>query len=173
MNVLSFTAFIILSFNFLIAGELKLNDLAPEFSLQKQDGSTFSLSSRKKSGRFTILYFYPKAGTPGCTKQACGFRDNLEKIKLSGADVFGISTDSVDDQLKFYKEHKLNFDLLADHDGKVTDQFGAKMLVGNFAKRWTFILNDNLEIKDILKDVDPIQDSIRVKKVIENLKSKK
>ncbi len=153
--------------------ELKLNDPAPVFVLQKQDGSSFDLKSRKGPGLWTVLYFYPKAGTPGCTKQACAFRDSLEKIKSLGASVYGISSDTVEDQMKFYKEHKLNFDLLADPEGKVVTLYGSGMFGSKFSNRWTFVLDPELIIRDIMKDVDPVMDSVRVAKVISDLQKKK
>ncbi len=152
------------------AADLKINDPAPEFKAQNQNGSQFDLSSRKGKGKWTVLYFYPKAGTPGCTKQACAFRDSLKKIKDLGAEVYGISADSVADQAQFYKEHKLNFDLLADPEDKVVDLYGTKMPMLKMSKRWTFILDGDLKIRDLMKDVDPMIDSERVAKVIADLK---
>ena len=152
------------------AADLKVNDPAPVFKAKTQAGADFDLASRKGKGNYTVLYFYPKAGTPGCTKQACAFRDSLDKIKALGAEVYGISADSVADQEKFHKEHKLNFDLLADPDDKVVDLYGSKMPMLKMSKRWTFILDGDLKIRDIMKDVDPMIDSERVAKVIASLK---
>ena len=153
--------------------ELKANDDAPLFSRQKQDGTTFELRSRKGSGQWTDLYFYPKAGTPGCTQQACAFSDGIDKIKVLGASVYGISADSVEDQMKFYQEHKLNFDLLADPEGKVVTMYGSSIAGAKFSKRWTFVLDPDLKIRDIMKDVDPVMDSTRVAQVIADLQKKK
>jgi len=158
---------------FALAEDLKTNEPAPVFTLKKQDGTSFDLSSRKGAGKWTVLYFYPKAGTPGCTKQACAFRDSLNKIKALGAEVYGISADSVEDQLKFHQEHKLNFDLLADPEGKVGTLYGSNMIGTKFSKRWTFVLDPELKIKDLMKDVDPMVDSVRVAKVISDLQKKK
>ena len=152
------------------SADLKVDDSAPIFKAQTQSGAAFDLSSRKGKDKWTVLYFYPKAGTPGCTKQACAFRDSLTKIKELGAEVYGISADSVADQAKFHKEHKLNFDLIADPDDKVVDLYGSKMPMLKMSKRWTFILDGDLKIRDIMKDVDPMIDSERVAKVIALLK---
>ncbi|MBC7371215.1 MAG: peroxiredoxin, partial [Bdellovibrionaceae bacterium] len=76
--------------------ELKVNEAAPVFTAKTQENKDFDLNSRK--GKWTVLYFYPKAGTPGCTKQACAFRDNIKKIRAQGADVVGISADTVAEQ---------------------------------------------------------------------------
>lgn len=149
--------------------ELKAGETAPLFSLQKHDGTNFDLSSRKGNGKWTVLFFYPKAGTPGCTQQACAFRDSLDKIKALGAEVYGISADTVEAQANFHKEHKLNFDLLADPEGKAVTLYGSKMLGLKMSKRWTFVLDPDLKIKDIMKDVDPMVDSVRVAEVITNL----
>lgn len=139
------------------ASELKVGDPAPLFSAPTQDGQIFKLQSRKD--HWTVLYFYPKAGTPGCTKEACTFRDNIEKIHAQGAQVYGISADSVQDQARFHKEHHLNFDLLADPDAKVVNLYGTKMPIMKMSKRWTFIIGPDLKIRDIQKDVDPVINS--------------
>lgn len=149
------------------ANEVKLNDPAPLFTVKTHTGADFDLASRK--GKWTVLYFYPKAGTPGCTKQACAFRDSIQKIRDLGAEVYGISTDTAEDQNKFHKEHKLNFDLLADPDAKVTNLYGSKMPVVKVSKRWTFIIDPELKIRNILKDVDPAMDSDRVASEIAKL----
>ncbi len=151
--------------------ELKVNDVAPSFTSQNQDGKNFDLSSRK--GKWTVLYFYPKAGTPGCTKQACAFRDSIDKIRALGAEVYGISADTVSDQAAFHKEHKLNFDLLADPDDKVVNLYGSKMPALKMSKRWTFIVDPDLKIRNVMKDVDPMTDSVRVAQEISNLQTKK
>lgn len=151
------------------AGEIKLNDPAPLFTAKTQTGTDFDLKTRK--GKWTVLYFYPKAGTPGCTKQACAFRDSIQKIRALGAEVYGISTDTVEDQAKFHKEHRLNFDLLADADAKITNLYGSKMPVVKVSKRWTFIIDPELKIRNVLKDVDPALDSERVASEIAKLKA--
>lgn len=165
-KITSFLLISVISF-FSHAEDLKINDAAPVFSATVQDGSRFDLAKRK--GKWTVLFFYPKAGTPGCTKQVCAFRDGINKIRALGADVFGISTDTAAEQLIFHKEHRLNFNLLADHDGQVTELYGAKMPLLKMSKRWTFILDTELKIRDIMKDVDPVMDSSRVAKKISEL----
>lgn len=151
--------------------ELKSGDPAPLFKAQNQEGKEFDLSSRK--GQWTILYFYPKAGTPGCTKQACTLRDNIKKIRAQGAEVFGISADTVEKQAAFHKEHHLNFDLLADPDDKVINLYGSKMPIVSYSKRWTFILDPSLQIRAIQKDVDPVVDSQKMADTIAELKKAK
>lgn len=153
------------------AAEIKEKDAAPLFKLENHAGKSFDLSTRK--GQWTVLYFYPKSGTPGCTKQACAFRDNIKKIRAEGAEVFGVSTNSVADQGAFHKEQKLNFDLLADVDGKVGEQYGVQMAVTKMSKRWTFIISPELKIAKIQKDVDPVVDSVKIAEEIATLKKAK
>jgi len=150
------------------ADELQAGQAAPLFTAKTQDGADFDLASRK--GQWTVLYFYPKAGTPGCTKQACAFRDNLALIRDEGAEVYGISTDTVESQAAFHKEEQLGFTLLADPDGVVTEKYGAKMPLVTYAKRWTFIIDPALTIRQIQRDVDPSQDARRVAAEIARLK---
>lgn len=151
-----------------LAKELKVSDAAPSFTAKTYDNKDFDLQSRK--GQWTVLYFYPKADTPGCTKQACAFRDSIKKIRDEGGDVFGISADSVKDQAAFHKKNQLNFTLIADPDGKIVELYGAKMPVVNMSKRWTFIVDPELKIRHIEKDVDPVMDSQRVASEISRLK---
>jgi thioredoxin-dependent peroxiredoxin len=148
--------------------ELKTGDTAPLFALQKQDGTMFDLASRKGRG-WTVLFFYPKAETPGCTKQACAFRDSISVIRDLGAEIYGISADTVEAQSAFHKNHQLSFDLLADSDSAVISQYGAKMPLIGRAKRWTFIIDSELKIRSIEKDVDPAADAKRVAKIIQEL----
>jgi peroxiredoxin Q/BCP len=149
------------------AEELKVGDAAPLFALQNQDGAEFALQSQQGK-RWTVLYFYPKAETPGCTKQACAFRDSIDKIRALNAEVYGVSADEVEDLKAFQNNHRLSFDLLADPDGKVIRQYGAKMPVLTMAKRWTFIIDPDLKIRAIERDVDPLLDA---KQVAEKLQS--
>lgn len=151
--------------------ELKEGQLAPDFSLKDQNGKSWSLSERK--GTWTVLYFYPKSETPGCTRQACTFRDQQHKIKAQGAEVIGVSVNSTMEQLEFSKKHRLNFTLLADEEARVSELYGAKMPLLKMAKRWTFILNPYLQIVKILKDVDPVKDSESMAALLIELKNKK
>jgi peroxiredoxin Q/BCP len=152
------------------AAEISAGNPAPVFKLQTMEGKEFDLAVRK--GSWTVLYFYPKAETPGCTKQACAFRDNIKKIRALGAEVFGISTNTVKEQADFAKNHNLNFILLADDKAEVTNLYGSKMPVVNFSKRWTFIIDPNLIIRNIDKDVDPIKDAEKVAEKIKELQKK-
>jgi peroxiredoxin Q/BCP len=96
---------------------------APDFTLPADDGSKVKLSALR--GSPVVLYFYPKDDTPGCTKEACAFRDRSKELKKLGAKVFGVSADSVDSHVKFRDKFKLNFPLLADDGHKVAEKYGA------------------------------------------------
>ncbi|KYP97773.1 thiol peroxidase [Sodalis-like endosymbiont of Proechinophthirus fluctus] len=101
---------------------LKSGDIAPQFSLLDQDGELISLTDFQEQR--VLVYFYPKAMTPGCTVQACGLRDNMDDLKKAGVDVLGISTDKPEKLSRFAEKELLNFTLLSDEDHQVANQFG-------------------------------------------------
>ena len=114
-----------------MTARLEVGDKAPSFSLEDADGNTVSLADYK--GRKLIVYFYPAASTPGCTKQACDFRDNLRALNEAGLDVVGISPDKPEKLAKFRDAEELTFPLLSDPDRKVLTAWGAygqKMMYG-------------------------------------------
>lgn len=139
------------------AETLEVNQPAPEFTLNNQDGKAFKLTDRK--GSWTILYFYPKADSPGCTEQACAFRDAIRKIEARNAKLFGISTDTEESQKKFHEKNRLSFDLLSDNGAKVVEEYGVKVPVLGVARRTTFIIDPELRIRSIARDVDPAFDA--------------
>jgi thioredoxin-dependent peroxiredoxin len=136
---------------------LKPGDKAPQFSLPSDDGKTMSLKDLK--GKKVILYFYPKDLTPGCTTEACDFRDALPDIKKKKAVVVGISRDSLDKHEKFKTKHELNFPLLSDADGKVCAAYGVwkeKSLYGRKfmgIERTTFVIDGSGKIASIFQKV--------------------
>ncbi len=148
----------------------KIGSPAPIFKARKHDGSAFDLAARRGVG-WTVLFFYPKAHTPGCTKQVCAYRDAHKQIEAQGAQVFGISADSVKTQAEFHAEHGLNFPLIADPEAEVIKAFGATMPLLNLARRWTFILDLELRIRWVEQDVDPLLDAKRVADVLKGLKA--
>ncbi len=113
---------------------------APVVEAQDQDGKTVKLEDYYKKG-ITLVYFYPKASTPGCTKQACSLRDAYEELTKKGVQVIGVSMDNVESQKKFQDKNKLPFTLLADSDGKVVKAFGVASTLG-FASRQAFLIKD-------------------------------
>lgn len=153
------------------AEQLQVGDSAPTFQVKTHSGGDFDLNARRGNG-WTVLYFYPKAGTPGCTAQACAFRDAIQAIRQQGAEVYGISTDSVADLANFHREHKLGFTLLSDPDAKVIEAYGAKMPVLTMAKRWTFLIDPDLKVRRIDDDVDPAMDAQKVAAALKQLQTK-
>jgi thioredoxin-dependent peroxiredoxin len=129
---------------------LAVGDKAPAFSLPDADGNTVSLADYK--GRKVIVYFYPAASTPGCTKEACDFRDNLRDLNDAGLDVVGISPDKPAKLAKFRDEQKLTFPLLSDPDRKVLSAWGAygeKTMYGKAVQgviRSTFVVDEKGKI---------------------------
>jgi peroxiredoxin Q/BCP len=153
------------------ASALSVGDPAPAFKAPLHDGSEFSLASRQ--GKWTVLYFYPKADTPGCTKQACAFRDAIAPIREAGAEVYGISINTPKQQAAFHEKHRLNFALIADEDGAVARAYGTKMPMLPMSKRWTFLIDPELNIRQIEKGADPVKDAPRVAAELQKLKAAK
>ena len=133
------------------AVRLEVGERAPAFSLLDADGKTVKLSDFK--GRKVIVYFYPAASTPGCTKQACDFRDNLKVLNGAGIDVIGISPDKPEKLAKFRDAEKLTFPLLSDPDRKVLTAwgtFGEKKMYGKTVQgviRSTFVVDEKGKIE--------------------------
>lgn len=127
------------------AQRLNIGDTPPAFTLPNDQGSTTSLSDF--AGQQVLVYFYPKANTPGCTKEACDFRDSLSQLNDLGIKVIGISPDPVAKLIKFREDHELNFPLLSDEDKSVMTAWGAFGEKKNYGKivqgviRSTFIIN--------------------------------
>lgn len=128
---------------------------APDFLLQDQNGTNRGLADFR--GRWLVLYFYPKDDTPGCTTEACQFRDDYAGVKQLGAEILGVSIDSRDSHAEFSREYKLPFSLLADVEGRVAKQYGA--LRGfwplRFARRHTFLIDPHGKVAKIYRAVDP------------------
>jgi peroxiredoxin Q/BCP len=129
---------------------------APAFTLKDQAGKEHSLSDYK--GKWVVLYFYPKDNTPGCTTQACEFRDNIFAYRELGATILGISVDDVASHKAFAEEHSLPFTILADTDKSVTTAYGTlKQYVGiaKLARRDTFIIDPEGRVAKHYQDVKP------------------
>jgi peroxiredoxin Q/BCP len=140
---------------------LKEGDMAPDFSAATDGGGKASLSELK--GKNVVLYFYPRDDTPGCTKEACGFRDHFAKFKERGAVVLGVSTDSARSHDKFVEKFKLPFPLLADEDKKIVQAYGVwgeKSFLGRKymgTSRVTFLIGGDGRIRKIWPKVKPDQ----------------
>lgn len=117
---------------------LKIGDQMPEFELMNQDGEM--VSSKSLKGKRTLIYFYPKDDTPGCTAEACGFRDLRYELQDKGVEIIGISKDSHKSHKKFADKYKLNFTLLSDDLSDVTNKFGAWGEKTMFGKKYMGIL---------------------------------
>lgn len=135
---------------------LKVGDTAPQFTLLDQDGEEISLSDYLNQR--VLIYFYPKAMTPGCTIQACGLRDNMNILKNKGVDVIGISTDKPEKLSRFSEKELLNFTLLSDEDHKVAEAFGVwgeKSFMGKTydgIHRVSFLVNADGKIEQVFDD---------------------
>ena len=140
-----------------MAAELKVGDKAPEFSLPTETGKTVSLKSLK--GKQVVLYFYPKDNTPGCTKEACGFRDSIQAIAKTGAVVLGVSMDGVASHKQFIAKYGLPFSLLCDADASVSKAYGVYKLKNMYGKtywgieRSTFVIDAAGKLKAIFRKV--------------------
>ncbi len=138
---------------------VNINDKAPEFTLPDQNGKEISLKDFR--GKYVVLYFYPRADTPGCTVEACEFRDSYRKIQNTGAVILGISPDQPKAQKKFEEKYSLPFTLLGDADKKVGNAFGVIQEKNMYGKkvmgvvRTTFIIGPEGKIKHIFQKVKP------------------
>lgn len=138
-------------------GDLKVGQKAPDFTVLNDSGEKIKLSGLK--GKKVVLYFYPKDDTPGCTKEACAFRDGIQEIQKRGAVVLGVSIDSVESHKKFKNKFDLNFPLLADTEKKIVDAYGTWKEKSMYGKKYmgtertTFIIDENGKISHIFPKV--------------------
>ena len=140
-------------------GMVSVGDKAPDFKLRADDGKEYSLGSMK--GKKIVLYFYPKDDTPGCTVEACGFRDGISAITEKNAVVLGVSRDTVDSHRKFKSKYSLNFPLLADTESKVCEAYGVLKEKRMYGKksigivRSTFVIDETGKIAGVISPVKP------------------
>ena len=185
-RLLMLTAIFNALFGTAIAGQgEKVSYDAPAVSGVNQDGATVNFADVYKKGP-TVVFFYPKADTPGCTKQACGFRDDMTGLKDKGIEVVGVSGDSVRNHQLFKKVHDLNFTLLADEDGSVAKAFDVPLRAGGeitrqidgedfvlkrgvTAERWTIIVDKEGKVARRYKVKDAAGDSQNILKAIAEL----
>lgn len=150
------------------AEQVAVGAAAPEFELPDQNGQLHSLEDYRD--QWVVLYFYPKDETPGCTTEACEFRDNIFAFKRINAQVLGVSLDDVESHARFAENHGLPFPLLADTEGTAADAYGVKtkMFGMTVAKRQTFLIAPDGTIAKHYEQVKPAEHSIQV---LEDLKA--
>lgn len=141
---------------------LESGDSIPKFEVKNHEGKMIDSSNIEDA----VIYFYPKAGTPGCTKEACNFRDSIKELENASMKVYGVSTDSVKSQKSFHENQDLNFDLLADEDKELTESFGVKSKLG-VSKRVTFVIEDG----KIVKVFDEVSPSDHIEEILEYVKT--
>lgn len=133
---------------------------AQDFKLHDQDGKVQSLSSYK--GKWIVLYFYPKDDTPGCTKEACNFRDSFHELQNLGVQILGVSKDSMASHKKFAEKYDLNFPILSDEDHKIIEKYnawGVKKFMGREfegIKRMTYLIDPKGIVKKVYEKVNPL-----------------
>jgi peroxiredoxin Q/BCP len=168
--------------------DLKVGDETPEFEARDDKGEVWK-SDDHVGEKILVVYFYPADLTPGCTRQACGFRDDMKKLKDQGVEVVGVSGDSARNHQLFKKSEDLNFTLLADEDGKVAEAFGVPfdkqeqsitrtidgreetLTRGGTARRWTFLIDRKGRIALKNTEVKAAEDSQAILKAVEKLKT--
>jgi thioredoxin-dependent peroxiredoxin len=145
---------------------LKIGNKLPDFSVKNQRGET--VTSASILGKKTVLYFYPKDATPGCTTQACDLRDNYEMLQKEGYQVFGISIDNEKSHLKFIEKYNLPFDLWADIEHELVNAFGVWVEKNMYGRaymgtaRTTFIIDENGIIQEIIEKVKTKEHSTQI-----------
>lgn len=127
---------------------IKIGDAAPDFSLLTQSGETISLS-QFKGQKPVVLYFYPKDDTPGCTVESCSFRDSYEAFQDLGAEVIGISSDSVESHQKFAHKYNLPFTLVSDQGSKTRQAYGVPATLGLLPGRVTYVIDQMGTVKHV------------------------
>jgi peroxiredoxin Q/BCP len=146
---------------------LQIGDRAPDFSVRTQNGETISLSDYL--GKKTlVLYFYPKDDTPGCTAEACSFRDNHQMFLDAGAVVLGVSADSDASHGSFAKKHSLPFALLSDESGELRAKYGVKSTLGLFPGRVTYVIDKRGIVKYVFSS--QLRFSAHVEKALDIVK---
>ena len=149
----------------------KVGDKAPGFDAKDQDGKAVKLADFAGK-QAVLLYFYPKDDTPGCTKEACGFRDRLDELKKQGVAVLGVSRDDAESHKKFIAKHSLNFPLLVDTDGKITEAYSAGMAGRNYmSRRVSFLIDKSGKIVHVTDTGSADTHLAEMKEAINKLKS--
>lgn len=147
---------------------LSIGNPAPSFQADSTSGKKISLKDYK--GKWLVLYFYPRAFTPGCTKESCALRDSFQDIKILGAQILGISLDKIETQIKFKQKYNLPFELLSDNDKNISKSYETLGFFGLYAKRKTFIINPKGTIAQIFDQVSVARHDEQVLKFLEQQK---
>ncbi|MGH8120099.1 MAG: peroxiredoxin, partial [Gammaproteobacteria bacterium] len=165
------TLVFLMLFSFSSSADIIEGGSAPGFTLPDQYNKPHKLADYR--GKWVVLYFYPKDDTPGCTTEACNFRDDIFRIRKLNAEVIGISVDNQEAHAKFSEKHGLPFPLLSDVDGQVAKSYGALWSLGpiKVARRHSFIIDATGNIAKIYRDVHPDRHSSEVIQDLEILKS--
>ncbi len=151
------------------ADELAAGSPAPAFTLQDQASRTHALTEYR--GRWVVLYFYPKDDTPGCTTEACNFRDDLPALRALNVQILGISLDDTKSHAQFAEKYRLPFPLLADTGGDVARAYGALWSIGplRIAKRHTFVIDPDGRVAKIYRNVKPVSHSRELQQDLKEL----
>jgi peroxiredoxin Q/BCP len=147
----------------------KAGDKAPLVQGKDQDGKTWKLAD-EVGKKVVLVYFYPKDDTPGCTKEACGFRDRIAELKKENVEVVGVSFDSAESHQKFISKFSLNFPLLADTDGKIAEAYGTKMADRNMSRRVSFLIGLDGKIVHVTNVPQAETHLSEMKEAVEKLK---
>ena len=147
----------------------KEGDKAPLVEGKDQSGHEWKLSDALGK-KIVLLYFYPKDDTPGCTKEACGFRDRMAELNNDKVELVGVSFDNSESHQKFVSKYNLNFPLLADTDGKIAEAYGAKLPDKNMARRVSFLIGRDGKIAHITDNRDAAVHLAEMKDAVEKLK---
>src|SRR5215204_6443783 len=150
------------------SGKVEIGSVAPDFTLPSQSGEIVNLKGFVGS-KPVVLFFYPKDDTPGCTKQACAFRDDYEQFGKLDAEVIGISSDSVESHRSFAEKHDLPFTLLSDEGGKVRRLYGVSSTFGLFPGRVTYVIDREGVVRHVFSS--QLEAVRHVEEALEALKS--
>ncbi|NKB38334.1 MAG: redoxin domain-containing protein [Gammaproteobacteria bacterium] len=171
ISLLVLTLLVMWPFSSNAESELTVGDPAPEFELIDQYRKPHKLADY--AGKWVVLYFYPKDDTPGCTTEACNFRDDIFRIRALNAEVLGVSLDSAESHAKFAEKHGLPFPLLSDAGTEVASAYGCLTSMGplKYAKRHTFVVGPDGKLAKIYRDVKPKKHAAEIIADLTNLQA--
>lgn len=149
--------------------DLKVGDAAPDFSAKTTKDQMITMIALK--GKWVILYFFPKAFTPGCTNESCALRDAYKEIQSKGAVIYGISLDDLETQKQFKEKYKLPFELISDSGKDISRKYDALSLLGFVTKRITYIVNPDGKIVYIFDNVNPAKHDQQILEELKKLQS--